>query len=848
MRPRAPSVRGIAAGTARAALWLATLLLATPLGIVALARPSWRRGLSQRVFAPPRRHDRPVWVHTASVGEAAAAAPLVEALVARGVPVHVTSQTWTGRERLAALHAGLAPRLAPLDHPLCTRRALRRLAPRALVLVETEIWPSLVAQADGLEVPIVVVSGRISERAHRRRRELDLFGVSRRSFARLRAVGARSEDDARRFVELGCDPARVTVTGDLKWAKPASKTGLAPELAAWLARRPTIVLGSTHAGEVPELLRAVEHVRCARPGLQWLWAPRHVDECEALLRRLAGVEIIAMRRSDLGGIGHAPGSDGTPIRAAGREEATARRRDAAEVLVLDSLGELAAAWPHGLLAVVGGSFDDTGGHDLLEPVHAGRPLLFGPRVHSTQETARALLAARAAIQTPDGAELGRQIVRLLGETSERAALAERATGVARRFGDALDANLRLVLDHAGAARATVRPKADALPELPSGLYARTPISRSRVVRAALRTAAGVYGFGARLDRTLHARGLLRRRRLPCVVVSVGSLAAGGAGKTPAAAWIARTLHERGHRVVLAARGHGVRLGGEVRVASHGTGECAAAGRVGDEARVLARRAPGVPVVVGRDRFLAGLRAVTDFDCSVLVLDDGFQHHRLQRDLDLVCLDGRIGLAGGRVLPFGPLREPVAALARADALLVVDGPLGEVDAARVEDVARAARRFTARRVPRRWVRLGSGQTAEPAALAGREVGMLAGLAEPSGFRALLGRLGVEVVAARLVPDHHPYRARELADLEHTRQTWVTTEKDAVKIDPAWLPESVELWVLEIELVPDRPEAFVRHLESRIERARARWEGIAPSPATRAQSTPAGGSKWARAGSS
>ena len=208
----------------------------------------------------------------------------------------------------------------------------------------------------------------------------------------------------------------------------------------------------------------------------------------------------------------------------------------------------------------------------------------------------------------------------------------------------------------------------------------------------------VYGAGARLHRELYARGWRRPARLSCRVVSVGNLVVGGSGKTPLAAWIAAELRRRGHRVVLASRGFGRRGREAVEVVSDGRHVLSTAERAGDEPLLLAAHAPGVPVLVGRDRAVVGLRAVSAFGCQVLVLDDGFQHHRLARDLDLVACDGGSGLGNGRLLPRGPLREPLSALARAHGIAVVDGPLPPEDEAAIASAAPSARRFRARRVP------------------------------------------------------------------------------------------------------------------------------------------------------
>lgn len=326
-------------------------------------------------------------------------------------------------------------------------------------------------------------------------------------------------------------------------------------------------------------------------------------------------------------------------------------------------------------------------------------------------------------------------------------------------------------------------------------------------------ASKVYAAVAALHRTLSERGWLPRRRLAVPVISVGNLVVGGTAKTPLAAWIARELRKRGHRVALASRGYGREGREPVEIVSDGRFVRGSAESAGDEALLLAAQAPGVPVLVGRDRGLVGLRALSAFDAEVLVLDDAFQHHRLHRTLDVVSFDGRLGFGNGHALPRGPLREPLAALSRADAVVVVDGPLPEVDEALLARRVPAAQRIAARRQPCALRALSGGEPRSPAELAGAPVGLLAGVAQPASVRRTLESLGAQVVAERLFRDHHRYQAADLAGLAELAPHWITTEKDAVKLLPAWAGDA-KIEVLAIEIALEDPKAFVDWLESRI----------------------------------
>jgi tetraacyldisaccharide 4'-kinase len=316
----------------------------------------------------------------------------------------------------------------------------------------------------------------------------------------------------------------------------------------------------------------------------------------------------------------------------------------------------------------------------------------------------------------------------------------------------------------------------------------------------------LYACGAWAHRGVYRVGLRRRSHFPGRVVSVGNLVVGGAGKTPLTAFLATGLRKRGHRVAIASRGYGRSAPDAVTVVSDGRHVHSRQEIAGDEAMVLAAHSPGVPVLVGRDRALVALRALSVFGADLLVLDDGFQHHRLHRDVDVVTFDGALGFGSGRVLPRGPLREPASALAAAQLIGVVDGPLPAADAARIGRAAAGATRFEARRVARDLRPLRGGEGVSPSSLRGIEVGMIAALANPRGFRRTLEALGARVVAERFFRDHHRYRRRDLRGLAKKAPLWITTEKDAVKLLPFWAG-GVDLRVLRIGVEVSEPERLL-----------------------------------------
>lgn len=352
------------------------------------------------------------------------------------------------------------------------------------------------------------------------------------------------------------------------------------------------------------------------------------------------------------------------------------------------------------------------------------------------------------------------------------------------------------------------------------IYQREPSSGwRRVAMAGLVVASWVYRAAAWCHRAWYRIGPGRPTRLPCKVISVGNLAVGGSGKTPTVAWIATQLRRRGHRVAIASRGYGSSVGDDVHVVSDGRHVHGRFEDSGDEPMWLAARAPGIPVVVGRRRDRVGFHAVAAFDTHVLVLDDGFQHHRLARDIDLVAFHGEAGLGNGATLPRGPLREGLGALRAADGILVVDGPMADDDASKIRAAAPGAHWVAIQRPPGRLRSLANRQETSVDRLSGVSVGMLTGIARPDAFRASLERLGAEVVAQRTFPDHHPFSASDLEGLAAEAAHWVTTEKDAGKLLPAWCRD-VEMDVLVLETEIAEASEFLDWLEGRL---RARPQG-------------------------
>ena len=355
-------------------------------------RPTWREGLGERLGAfPSPGAEAPVWIHGASVGETIAAGGLVDRLVARGDAVVTSTMTPTGRRVARARRPDVPAGLCPLDHPWLAGRALDRVRPSLLVLVETELWPSWIRAASERQIPIVAVSARISDQSFPRYRKL--VGVLRGTLQRIDAIGARSELDAERFAALGAPEDRIEVTGDLKLEPLETPAALPRDLERQLGEHTLWVAGSTHAGEEEAALAGLAAAEHAGHAVVLVAAPRHPERWDEAAAVLAASGRRVVRRSDAGVHRLSPG----------------------DVLLLDSLGELAALWPRAAVAFVGGSLVPVGGHNVLEPVQAGRAVLFGPHTGSAREAAERVLEAGAGIRVADAEELAAAVVAALDD-------------------------------------------------------------------------------------------------------------------------------------------------------------------------------------------------------------------------------------------------------------------------------------------------------------------------------------------------------------------------------------------------------------------------------------------------
>jgi tetraacyldisaccharide 4'-kinase len=326
----------------------------------------------------------------------------------------------------------------------------------------------------------------------------------------------------------------------------------------------------------------------------------------------------------------------------------------------------------------------------------------------------------------------------------------------------------------------------------------------RAAGPALRGLGLLYRGGVALRNALYDSGRLKTHRLPCAVIGIGNLTVGGTGKTPLTSFLAGLLRESGYRVGVASRGYRRRGGGRPLLVSDGRSILADAQAAGDEPFLIARENPAVAVAVGADRLEACNLLVAAHAPEAILLDDAFQHRRIARDLNLLLVDGRDPWDNGKMLPLGPLREPLSAMSRADAVVVTRSE-GRPPAALVPILQRfnpEAPVFHCRLEPGCF-RRPDGESFALSTLKGFAVYAFSGIARPDRFEEDLARLGVRIAGSRRFSDHHRYRRGELAELGRAARAagaefMVTTEKDLVRlVEPLDGPPPLYALALRVE---------------------------------------------------
>lgn len=410
---------------------LMTVLLFIAWPIAALLAFFGRPTLLRRLVPPgdiPEDRVLRVWIHAASVGEAIIAFATAKEIRTRkpGSLVFISTTTPTGLARVIGLihESGgcIVERafLAPFDHPMVVKAFIKNIRPTLFLLVETELWPSLLTGLAGKHIPVAVINGKLGSRTFRRYR---MFGGSLNSMStNLAAVCVQSRTFARRYLMLGVPPDRIEVLGNIKFDSLPDRSSFTPgasrEMLGIPEDSPLFVAGSVRPGEEEIIAAAFSEVLFRHPNATMVIAPRHLNRVPVVEGILSEAGLSHRKRSVQ------PEPDSAPV----------------PVIILDSIGELAGVFASADVAFVGGSLRDYGGHNPLEPAALGVPVLFGPFMQQTG--AKQLLSGGAALVVNDEKELVETLSTLFDDTERRKLMAEAGPKVVSRFTGVLARTIR----------------------------------------------------------------------------------------------------------------------------------------------------------------------------------------------------------------------------------------------------------------------------------------------------------------------------------------------------------------------------------------------------------------------
>jgi len=388
------------------------LILSSPFfALKILTNPRYRSGMSQRLGISYKNvfknvgDEKPLWIHTASVGEVLGSLPIIKGIRQANpeLPILLSTMTASGND-MAKERASDVNTITffPLDHPWAVRRTISLVNPRAFLVAETEIWPNFLMELGRRRIPVMLFNGRISTRSHQWYKRFRFFLNS--PLTAISAFCMQSNVDAQRIIEMGANPEMVTVSGNIKFdqAPPEITQGEKKALLQTLGihtGQPIFIAGSTHRGEEEFMLKVLRSLSPEYPDLVLILAPRHLErvrEVEILLKR----EKLSWKlKTQLQGKGEGGGS---------------------RVILLDTMGELYKFYSIGTLIFVGGSLVRVGGHNILEPLFYKKPVLFGPFMDHFREISDEVLRRGAGFQIKEADQMVMHAKTLLENPSLRA--------------------------------------------------------------------------------------------------------------------------------------------------------------------------------------------------------------------------------------------------------------------------------------------------------------------------------------------------------------------------------------------------------------------------------------------
>lgn len=782
-----------------------------------------------------------VWIHGASVGEIVATSPLVKQIRKEmpDRPILVSAFT-VGGYNMAKQIIPEADAIIyfPLDLPFVAESLVKRIHPGVFMPVETELWPNFLRAIRERHIPVMMVNGRISEKSVKNYRYL--YGIWDDMLNTVTRFCMQSSIDADYIANLGADRDKIFVTGNTKFdqtyaevtkedlAKYHSELGLNNDY-------PIIVAGSTHPGEEKILLDSFKRVREVYPHARLIIAPRKTTRADEIAKLASNYGYETGYRSKL------------------LEKNTGKEYP---LLIIDTIGELGRIYAVGDIVYVGGSFSNTGGHNVLEPAAHAKPIIVGPSMQNFKDSYALLSKVKACKMVSTKAELTSELLDILQNDERRKQMGE--------------ASLQVIKENRGADVRSIQYLKDLLnlTAVPAREYPSYPINTRNltdeggarlrhgdaiiqyiyqiaygpetpflgwVLLAILRGMSYLYEFGVCCKLNLYESGFMKKEKLKCCVISIGNITVGGTGKTPTAQKMAAIVKAMGYRVVILNRGYRSHWDKEIGVVSNGNKIFMTAYEAGDEAYLMAKTLPGIPVIIGKNRAVTGRYAVDELNAEVIIMDDGYQHWQLERDLDIVLVDTLNMFGNGCVLPRGTLREPLHNLARGDLFLLTKTDQSSklsriqlrntiakynVDAPVIESIHH----------PKNFVEIADWYKGIAVNirnledLKGKDVMVFSAIGNPSSFEQTLSSIGVNILEAVRYPDHHDYGMLEMQYINERASSlkavaMIATAKDAVKIPTEFIysDREIPLYILNMDIcITEGMDKFKEYIDNAIKK--------------------------------
>lgn len=783
-----------------------------------------------------------IWIHGASVGEIVATSPLVKQIRKQmpDRPVLVSAFT-VGGYNMAKQIIPEADAIIyfPLDLPFVAESLVKRIHPGVFMPVETELWPNFLRAIRERHIPVMMVNGRISEKSVKNYRYL--YGIWDDMLNTVTRFCMQSSIDADYIAHLGADRNKIFVTGNTKFDQTYAE--VTPEdLAKYRLELglkddyPIIVAGSTHPGEEKILLESFKSIRQVYPHARLVIAPRKTTRAEEIAKLASHY-------------GYATGFRSQMLEQSGE-------REEYPLLVIDTIGELGRIYAVGDVVFVGGSFSNTGGHNVLEPAAHAKPILVGPSMQNFKDSYALLSKVKACKMVGSQSELTSEMLDILNNDERR-----------QQMGDA---SLQVIKENRGADVRSINYLKELLDltTVPSREYPTYPINTRNLtdeggarlrhgdaiiqyiyeiaygpetpftgwlLLVVLRSMSYLYEFGVCCKWFMYEAGFMRREKLNCCVISIGNITVGGTGKTPTAQKMAAIVKAMGYKVVILNRGYRSHWDKELGVVSDGNKIFMTAYEAGDEAYLMAKTLPGIPVIIGKNRAVTGRYAVEKMQAEIIIMDDGYQHWQLERDLDVVLVDTLNMFGNGCVLPRGTLREPLKNLARGDLFLLTktdqSSKLNRLQLrntiAQYNDKAPIVESI---HHPKNFVEIAdwykgiSENIRELEELRGKNVMVFSAIGNPASFEQTLSSIGLNILESVRYPDHHDYGMLEMQYINERASSlkavaMIATAKDAVKIPTEFIysAREIPLYILNMDIqITEGMEKFQEYIDKAIKK--------------------------------